>query len=270
MFRYRVLTVLVAVLGAAFFRVAEAREVVFSVPHEAYMPIHSVQSDGTIVGFSYDLMLAICKEAGITPVFVPAPWGTLFDDVAAGKFQASIAASTITEARKKKVDFSDMYFEAEQTVVIRKGESINREKDLKYKSVGAWGATTNFEACRRVARFNNVKTVLPFPDTDSAMMALLVGTVDAVFTDSPSAVSYAFENESFVNKLDIAFTLPSDVPDLFGFAVNKDEKELLGQINAGLKAVRDSGEYDRLYQKWFPALSQQKSTSASWFKWLWK
>lgn len=247
----------------------DAKEVVFAVPQEAYPPIHTVREDGSVVGFSYELMQAICKEVGLTPVMKPTPWGSLFDDIAAGKFAASIAAATITEARKQKVDFSDMYFEAEETVVVRKGEGIREEDDLSNKKIGAWGATTNFEACRTFARFNNAKSVVPFPDTEAAMLGLTLGAVDAVFTDSPTAVSYTFENKTYQDKLEIAFTLPAKVPDLFGFAVNKKEKELLTQINAGLKAVRDSGEYDRLYAKWFPSLAN-KDERLSWFKRLWK
>ncbi|NCD24796.1 MAG: transporter substrate-binding domain-containing protein [Deltaproteobacteria bacterium] len=262
-------TMLIMALLGVLCTWAEAREVVFAVPQEAYPPVHSVHEDGTVVGFSHELMQAICRHAGITPVMKATPWGTLFDDIAAGKFAASIAASTITDARKKKVDFSDMYFEAEETVVVRKGEGIRKEKDLTNKKIGAWGATTNFEACRTFARFNNAKSVVPFPDTETAMLGLSRGTVDAVFTDSPTAVSYVFENERFAGKLELAFTLPATIPDLFGFAVNKKETELLAQINAGLKALRDSGEYDRLYAKWFPALAK-KDESLSWFKWLWK
>lgn len=265
--RKKVLLFVIVILG--FFTEAEAREVVFAVPREAYPPIHSVQEDGSVVGFSFDLMQAIGKEVGLTPVLVPTAWGSLFDDIAAGKYAASIAATTITDARKKKVNFSDMYFEAEETVVVRKGEGVRKEKDLTNKNIGAWGATTNFEACRTFARFNNAKSVVPFPDTESAMRGLLAGTVDAVFTDSPTAVNYVFGSERFANKLELAFTLPSDIPDLFGFAVNKKEEELLALINKGLKAVRDSGEYDRIYKKWFPALAR-KEESASWFKWLWK
>jgi ABC-type amino acid transport substrate-binding protein len=264
----RKVAMLIVVMGI-FCVEAKAKEVVFAVPKEAYPPIHSVREDGSVVGFSFELMQAICKEAGITLAVTPTAWGSLFDDIAAGKYPASIAASTITEARKKKVNFSDMYFEAEETVVVRKGEGIRKEKDLTNKKIGAWGATTNFEACRTFARFNNAKSVVPFADTDSAMLGLSMGTVDAVFTDSPTAVSYVFENDRFANKLELAFTLPSEVPDLFGFAVNKNEVELLAQINAGLKAVRESGEYDRLYAKWFPALNQ-KDEGQSWFKWLWK
>ncbi len=264
----RKIAMLIAVMGF-FCADVEAKEVVFAVPQEAYPPIHSVLEDGSVVGFSFDLMRAICREAGITPIMKPTAWGSLFDDIAAGKFAASIAASTITDARKKKVNFSDMYFEAEETVVVRKGEGIRKEKDLTNKNIGAWGATTNYEACRTFARFNNAKSVVPFPDTESATRGLLAGTVDAVFTDSPTAVNYVFTSERFANKLERAFTLPSDFPDLFGVAVNKNEEELLALINKGLKTVRDSGEYDRLYTKWFPAL-ERKDESQSWFKWLWK
>lgn len=255
-----------------FFETAQAVDIVFSVPKEAYPPIHTVREDGTIYGFSHDLMLAICKEVGITPFFKPAPWDTLFDDIESGKFAASIAASTITEERKKRVNFSDMYFEAEQTVVIRKGSGISKEKDLANKNIGAWGATTNFEACRKVARFNGAKAVVPFPDTESSVRGVVDGLIDAAFMDSPTAASFVFENEAYSDKVEIAFTVPSEVPDLFGFAVNKEEKDLLEKINKGLKAVKDSGEYDRIYEKWFATMAK-KSDGSKWnffkFKFPW-
>lgn len=250
---------------------AEASVYVFALS-EDYPPMHMTGTDGAMTGFNIELFAAICKAAGITPAFVHTQWNTIFDELAEGKFSAVVSAATITDARRQKVDFTDPYFEAMQTVVVLSGAEISRDKDLKDKKIGAWGATTSFEECRRIARFSGASQVVPFPDVESSMFALAQGQLDAVFTDSPTAASYVFEDERFAGKLAIGFTIPSKIPDNFGFPVNKNEQELLGKLNAGLKAVKASGEYDRIYEKWFSTMAQ-KSRDSKWnifnFKFPW-
>lgn len=246
-----------------FWGTAYAKDIIFQVPKEDYPPIHTIGEDGVPFGFSIDLAQAVCKEIGLTPHFVAAPWATLFDDVGSGKYVASAGATTITDARKQKVNFTDPYFEAEITVVVRQGTGYRKIKDLVGKNVGSWAATTMHDACRKISRFNDIRAVVPFPDTEASMRGLIQGQVDATFVDSPTAASYVFENPDYIGKIEIAFTLPSDVPDFFGFPVNKNEPELLNSLNKALKAVKSSGEYDRIYEKWFATMAKKNKG----FKW---
>ncbi len=100
-----------------------------------------------------------------------------------GQFDLAIAATTITPARAKKVDFSDPYFNAAQGLLVQQGSDIQSVDDLSGKIVGAQDATTG----ETYAQDNtDASEVRPFPQIDQAYNALKVGQVDAVINDLPS------------------------------------------------------------------------------------
>lgn len=71
-----------------------------------------------ISGYDIDVIKAVAEKIGLTPEFTDTSFDTIFGDVQAGKFDTAAAASTITPAREKAVDFSDPYYEAQQALLV--------------------------------------------------------------------------------------------------------------------------------------------------------
>jgi ABC-type amino acid transport substrate-binding protein len=71
-----------------------------------------------ITGFDIEVMNAVAEQLGLEAEYTDTSFDTIFRDVANGQFDAVAAASTITPAREKVVDFSDPYYEAQQALLV--------------------------------------------------------------------------------------------------------------------------------------------------------
>ena len=105
--------------------VAAAKTIVFA-SDATWPPMEMVDANKDIVGFCPDLVKAIAKAAGFTAVIKNTAWDGIFAGLSAGKYDAIASSVSITDKRKKAMDFSNPYFEVKQGVVTRKGAGIKR------------------------------------------------------------------------------------------------------------------------------------------------
>jgi len=210
-----------------------------------YPPFEFVDENGEIVGFDIDLMKAIAEAAGFEPEFVNTRWDGIFVALASGEFDAVISAATITDERKQTVDFSEPYFNAGQVLAVKKGSDIKGPEDLAGKKVGVQLGTTG----DIWATDNTDAEVVRYDEITLAMQALANGDVDAVINDAPTTADMIKANPEW----NIEIVAGPFTEEYYGIAVRKDAPEVLEMINKGLKAVKESGEYDKIYEKWFGA-----------------
>jgi ABC-type amino acid transport substrate-binding protein len=196
---------------------------------------------GSYTGFDVELMEAIGEEIGREPEFIDSSFETIFRDVAQGKFEAVMSAATITEEREKVVDFSEPYYLSEQAILVKEGSEITGLADLAGETVGAQQGTTGLELGKEKAEAGELR---PYPEGPDAINALKAGTVAAVIIDAPVAA-----NAVEAGGVEIAEKVPTE--ESYGIAVEKDNTELLEQINEGLAGVLESGKYTQIYEKWF-------------------
>jgi aspartate/glutamate/glutamine transport system substrate-binding protein len=166
-----------------------------------------------------------------------------------GEIDAIIATMTITEERKKEVDFSDVYFMAGQSLLVKKDSKINSVKDLKKgMTVLTAKGSTSAQNIRKEAPEVNV---LEFENYAEAFTALKAGQGDALTTDNALLWGMAKQDPNF-RVLDETFT-----EEPYGIAVRKGDKEFLQVINEYLKEIKENGEYDKIYEKWIGKKPQQ-------------
>lgn len=159
-----------------------------------------------------------------------------------GEIDAIIATMTISEERKKEVDFSDVYFEAGQSLLVKKGSDITSVKDLtKDHIVIAVKGSTSAQNIREHAP---EAAVQEYENYQEAFMALKAGHGDALTTDNSILYGMAQQDPNYV-VLDEVFT---DEP--YGIAVRKGDKEFVNEINKILANLKESGEYAEIYEKW--------------------
>jgi polar amino acid transport system substrate-binding protein len=226
--------------------------------HLPYPPFQSEQG-GKVVGFDVDLVDLVAKELGVTQEIVDTP----FENFKTGAFlnsgQCDIAAAgiTITEERRKNVDFSDPYFDATQAVLARKGAGTTSLADLKAKNrkLGAQAQTTGEEYVQKHG-FNQVS----FESSDAVLNGLRTGQVDAVVIDYPVVQGWLKDpaNASAFETIDNLNT-----GEQYGFSIKKGNTQLLAAVNRVIARAKADGSYKQSYEKWIgPLPAAQGATSA--------
>jgi polar amino acid transport system substrate-binding protein len=211
-----------------------------------FPPFESMNGD-VAEGFDVDLLTAIAKEMGISKVvFLSEVFDTLIPTLkAGGKFDVIASGMTIKPERALEIDFTKAYFDSNQSVAMKTGGTYTKESDLKGKKVGVQSGTTG-EAWATENLKPAGATIVQFKDTAGAFTALQAGNVFAVINDLPVTAEMVKDP---AKGLIMAAQIPTG--EQYGFAVSKDNPELLAAINAALDKVRASGEYDAIYTKWF-------------------
>jgi polar amino acid transport system substrate-binding protein len=227
---------------------AEAKYIVFGVD-TTYPPMESVDTAHHVIGFGPDLITAAGKAAGFTPIFRESSWDDLFTELENKKVDAVLASVTITESRKRKMDFSEPYFTSYQAVIVRKDAQISSVDDLAGKRIGALESSTSYDVCKEIARHESAMAK-PFPHPTAAIASLKDGSLDAAIIDAPAAFGLVLDHRTYSQILKLGFLVPTKNPEPFGIAVRKGDTETLELINKGLAAVRNNGEYQKIYDKW--------------------
>ncbi|MHC4777743.1 MAG: basic amino acid ABC transporter substrate-binding protein [Planctomycetota bacterium] len=213
------------------------------VATEAGYPPFESDVNGEIMGFDIDLFRAVAEASGFTVEFKNQPFEGLIPGLKGGKFDAAISAMTITSERAEEVDFSDPYYDAGQVVTVREeNDSIKDLSDLEGKIIAVQLGTTGF---LQASKIEGVE-LRTFKSVEPAFLELLAGRADAVINDDPTTRLILAKEKG----LKIVFGPFTE--EQYGIAVRKGNAELLARINEGLKKVRDSGEYDRIREKWIP------------------
>jgi len=167
--------------------------------------------------------------------------------IQSGIVDGAVAGISITDLRKKTIDFSDPYYDSGLTAVVKSDNSkINSIADLKGKTVavkkGAMGA--------KYAEDNKDKfnlTIKYFEDSPSMFLEVENGNADVAFDDYP-VVGYKISQDKNSKLKLVGGKITKDE---YGFIVKKGANaELLKKYNAGLKAIKANGEYDKIIKKY--------------------
>ena len=223
---------------------AWARTIVIATD-ATWPPMEFVNADKQIVGFDIDYMKDAAKEAGYEVEFKNVAWDGIFGGLAAGKYDAVCSSVTITDERKKSMDFSIPYFKVRQALVVPKSSTAKTLEDMKGKTLGAQIGTTGYFAIKDVKGID----AKSYDEIGLAMEDLFNGRIDGVVCDDPVAAQYALQREDYKAKLKIAAVLDTG-DEYYGVAVKKGNTEVLDLINKGIKAVEEKGIAKELRAKW--------------------
>ncbi len=226
-------------------QINEDKKIVFGVKHDTRLFGLKNPSTGEVEGFDIDLSKALAEEMfgkDVKPEFVEVTSKTRVGLLNNGKVDAVVATMTITEDRKKEVDFTDVYFDAGQSLLVKKGSEVKSIDDLikDTKVLAVKGSTSSINIREKAPE----TTVLEFENYAEAFTALKAGKGDALTTDDSILYGMAEEDPSF-ELVGGTFT-----EEPYGIAVKKGNKELVDELNKALKSLKDSGKYDEIKDKW--------------------
>ena len=220
------------------------------VVDQAFPPFEWQKENGEITGFSVDLMEAIAIDQGIKFEFAAAPFKGIFDRLDTGEVDAISASITITEERKKRMDFSTPYFEATQMILVKDGNAdVFSFEDLKDKQISVNEDTTSDELVSKLKGSANDSTIKRTKSIESACNDVVNSVADATVGDN-GVILYYVDNTYSVKLRTIVD--PSFEKEEYGIAVRKNrDDELLTKIDTGLENIRKKGIYEQIRQKWF-------------------
>ena len=195
-------------------------------------------------GFEVDLLKAIAERAGFKIRYRSALWNELVQHLVDRQLDMICTAATITEDRKRIVDFSEPYLEYELAIVVRCDcEDIGDVTDLAGKSVGVRVATTAEEFARQHLTRSLLKS---YHFNAEAYSALTDSTLHAVLDDAPIAKGF----EALLREVRVASTVDG-TKSQYGIMFARGNDELRMIVNQALGALREDGTCDTLYRKYF-------------------
>ncbi|MEV5314166.1 MULTISPECIES: ABC transporter substrate-binding protein [unclassified Streptomyces] len=225
--------------------------------HLPYPPFQS-EIDGKVQGFDVALIDLVADDLGVKQDIVDTP----FENFKTGAFlnsgECDLAAAgmTITEERKKNVDFSDPYFDATQAVLADKDSGISSVADLKGEKVGAQAQTTGED----YAKSQGLDPV-SFESSDAVLNGLRTGQVDAVVIDYPVVQGW-LKDKANADAFEVAEQI--NTGEQYGFTVKKGNDKLREAINKAIADAKADGTYKKLYEQWIgPYDESAASPSAS-------
>ncbi len=244
--------VLAAVAALAFGSAALADPLKIGVASEPYPPFTSPDASGNWVGWEVDFMTAICKQAALDCVITPTAWDGIIPALTSGQIDVIMSSMTITDERKKTIDFSDKYYKTPANVVATKGSGIKPTPEgLAGKIVGVQVSTIHETYVQKyfAPTAAEVKT---YQTQDEANQDLAAGRIDAIMADSIALDAFlasdagkaCCESEGAVT--DDPVVLGAGV----GFGLRKGDP-LLPKLNEAIKAIRADGTYDAITAKYF-------------------
>jgi His/Glu/Gln/Arg/opine family amino acid ABC transporter permease subunit len=207
-----------------------------------YPPFETVEGD-VYSGFDIDLMNAVAREMGLRARFVNASFDGIFPALQNGSFDAVISSVTITDERKASMLFTDPYYDSGQLIAVREEtQGLATPDDLKGKTAGVQiNTTAQYDLEKRAG-----VTVNKYNTIDLALLDLQNKRIDAVVGDAPVLKFMIFKSFRGLKTVGRRFT-----DEKFGIAAAAGNEDLVREMNAALKRVRESGEYDRIHEKWF-------------------
>ena len=208
-----------------------------------YPPFNFLNDSKKYDGFDVDISNEIAKRLGVKTKFIATKWDGLIGGLKANKFDIIIAQMSITEERKKSVDFTDPYVTTGAVLVTRKDTNgISKLEDIKGKKVGV-GSGTTFEKVARSVKGADVHT---YKTVDEYIQDLLNGRLDVIINDR-LLMGYNIKEKKLPIKI------VSDVvnKDIIGMAVKKGNRDFVKELNKALADMKSDGTYDQIYEKWF-------------------
>src|SRR5215211_8784433 len=185
----------------------------------AYPPFE-FEKKGEPVGFDIDLMREIGKRAGFTPEFQNVTFDGIIPGLGNNLYDACASAMTITKTREKKVDFSDPYFNADQSLMVQSGSPIKSVDDIGDGIVGVQRATTGELKAKEFKQQGKITRDLRTFDTiTEAFSTLEKSQIDAVINDFPVST---YRAETSGGSLEVVQTIPTDEQYGIAFPENSD------------------------------------------------
>lgn len=213
-----------------------------------YPPFEFIKSNNgksEVVGADIDLANKVAEKLGVKLEIKTMDFDSLIPALVSDKIDMAITGMTPTEERKKSIDFSDIYFNGTNSIIVSKdfkGE-VNDIDDLKKLKIGVQKGSTQEIMVVEKLNAQNTKSLLNIPDLISDLKN---GNIDVVIASTTVAKINEKQFDG-IKVLDMVGLSQVDAGETAAIALKKgNNEELLIELNSLIKQLHDSGEYDKI------------------------
>jgi polar amino acid transport system substrate-binding protein len=226
-------------------------DLTFATDAAPYPPFTSQNAAGEWEGWEEDLMQAMCKEMNEKCTHVSIAWDGIIPALLEKKFDGIMGSMSITDERKKQIDFSDMYYNSASVIIGPKGGDHNfTPETFKGKTIGVQAATTHANYTEKYYVPAGA-TAKAYKGQDEANADLAAGRVDFVQADGVTLGAFLASPEGAC--CEAYGAVPLDVVVLgpgVGIGLRKEDSALRDKINAAIKSMAAKGVFDELTAKY--------------------
>jgi polar amino acid transport system substrate-binding protein len=200
-------------------------------------------------GFEIDLLREVAKAIFGNPDMIRFKAITAAERIPAvedRRVDIVADAMTITCQRRQQVDFSTVYYDARQKLLVRSNSTVRSVGDLGRRHVCAAAGTTSIETLQRRAPR---AIVYPVPERTDCLAALQEGLVDAITSDD--AILLGFKAQDPYTRV-VGSALAHEP---YGMAISKAHPDFVRFVNGVLARMRADGTWRKIYSRWFGTLT---------------
>jgi peptidoglycan lytic transglycosylase F len=202
----------------------------------------------TPMGFEYDLAREFAKYLGVELNIVTPRWENLAESLNNNEGDFIAASMTITPSRQNQVDFSEGYLDIQQQVIVHKNNYlIDDTEDLEGRTIHVRQGTSYEERLLELKNQGSDITIVLHDDVPTEELIRMVAEKEIDITVADSNV--ALLNRRYYPDVKIAFAIAE--PQSLGWAVKKDEKKLLNEINDFFKKMEEKHRFADIYRKYY-------------------
>lgn len=205
----------------------------------ATFPPYEFYQGSRIVGIDADMVREIAKRNNLELVIEDMAFDSVIAAVQTGKADVAASGITVTEDRKKQIDFTTSYVKADQVIIVRKDSDIVGPESMRGKRIGVQHGTTG-----DMYVTEHIQEPERFQDGALAVASLVTGKIHAVVLDSAPAEEHVARNKG-IRILPMAL-----VSEEYAMAISKSRPELLAMINRTMAEMKADGTMDAIWARY--------------------
>ena len=216
----------------------------------AFPPYEMTSDNGGYEGIDVEIATLIAQKLGLELVVDDMEFGSVITSVQSGKADMAMAGLTVTEERKKNVDFTESYATGVQVIIVPEGSDIQTVDDLANdKMIGVQDGTTGYIYCSASVDDGGYGEdhVTSYTNGAMAIEALKGGKVDAVVIDNEPAKAFVAVNDG-LKILDTEYIVEN-----YAIGISKDNPALCEAVNNALKELIADGSVQMIVDKYITA-----------------
>jgi aspartate/glutamate/glutamine transport system substrate-binding protein len=242
-----------AAAGTALRRIQDRGKLVIGVKHDVPTFGYLNPRNNQLEGFDVELGRAIAREvlgSADKVEFKEAKSADRIPFLNSGQVDLILSTMTANEERAQQIDFTDTYYIAGQSLLVKKDSTITGVRDLSGKTVCSVTGSTSEKNIREKAP--QAQVVL-FGTYSECVQTMDTGRAEAVTTDDIILLGFVKDAPDRYKVVGGQFTI-----EPYAGGIAKNNPELLSAINTAVKNIKASGEWKRIYEKNLPGVPVPK------------
>lgn len=204
-----------------------------------------------LVGMDVDLCKALAKTMGVALELKPLSVEARIPEVKMGRVDVIFANLAYTKTRAEQIQFSDPYYIAKETLVVRAANAEQPKSFFKDKRISSTKGSTSEQSIRMAGA-----TPVTFQDTGSAYMALQQNKVVGLVTNTMTALKLV--NQAKASGVELALAKEPMALEPIGAGMRRDEPAFLAKVNESLATMEKAGEIDGIWDRWIGPNTEYK------------